>query len=83
MIKLGLINIISFFMKVLSANDMITDQNLDVLCLTETRLKPDNYITLNESIPHDYCYECEPCPKDNRGRYCYNLWYYFHYFSEV
>ncbi len=32
-------------------NDMITDHNLDVLCLTETWLKPDDYITLNESTP--------------------------------
>ncbi len=30
---------------------MITDHKLDVLCLTETWLKPDNYITLNESTP--------------------------------
>ncbi len=30
---------------------MITDHKLDVLCLTETWLKPDNYINLNESTP--------------------------------
>ena len=34
---------------------MITDYNLDVLCLTETWLKPNDYITLNESTPQDYC----------------------------
>ncbi len=28
-----------------------------VLCLTETWLKPDEYIILNESAPKDYCYK--------------------------
>ncbi len=39
-------------------NDMITDHKLDVLCLTETWLKPDEYIILNESTP---CY-IQPVP---------------------
>ncbi len=30
---------------------MITDHKLDVLSLTETWLKPDEYIILNESTP--------------------------------
>ncbi len=30
---------------------MVTDHKLDVLCLTETWLKPDEYIHLNESTP--------------------------------
>ncbi len=58
MIKLGLLNIRSLFV-----NYMITDHKLDVLCLTETWLKPDEYITLNESTPQDYCYKNEPRPK--------------------
>ncbi len=33
---------------------MITDHKLDVLCLTETWLKPDEYIILNESALQDY-----------------------------
>jgi len=41
MIKLGLLNITS---ESLIANDMISDYNQDV-CLTETWLKPNNYIT--------------------------------------
>ncbi len=32
---------------------MITEHKLDVLCLTETWLKPDEYIILNESA-QDY-----------------------------
>ncbi len=51
MIKLGLMNIRLISTKTLSVNDMITNHNLDVFCLTETWLKPDDYITLNESTP--------------------------------
>ncbi len=43
-------------MKALFVNYMINDYQLDVLCLTETRLKPDEYILLNESAPQDYCH---------------------------
>ncbi len=46
---------------------MITDHNLDVLSLTETWLKPDDYIILNESTPKDYYYKHEPCPKGKGG----------------
>ncbi len=51
MIKLGLMNIRSLPTKVHFVNDMITRHNLDVLSLTETWLKPDNYIILNETTP--------------------------------
>ncbi len=51
MIKLGLLNIRSLSTKALFVNYMITDNNLDMLCFTETWLKPDEYIILNESIP--------------------------------
>ncbi len=46
---------------------MITDHKLDVLCLTETWLKPDEYIILKESAPQDYCYKNEPGPKGKGG----------------
>ncbi len=38
-------------MKAIFGNDMITDHKLDVLSLTETWLKPDENIILNESYP--------------------------------
>ncbi len=53
--------------KALFVNYMITDHKLDVLCLTETWLKPDEYIILNESTPQDYCYKNEPRPIGKGG----------------
>ncbi len=49
-IKLGLLNSRSLSTKVYFLN-MITDHKLDVLCLTETWLKPDEYIIFKRVYP--------------------------------
>jgi len=67
MIKLGLLNIRYLNSKALTVNDMISDYNLDVLSLTETWLKTNDCITLNESTPQDYSYKHEPRLKGKGG----------------
>ncbi len=59
-LKLGLLNIRPLTPKSVIVNEMITDNSFDVLCLTETWLKPNYYISLNESSPPSYCYKHEP-----------------------
>ncbi len=59
-LKLGLLNIRSLTPKAVIVNEMITDNSFDVLCLTETWLKPNDYIGLNKSTPPSYCYKHEP-----------------------
>ncbi len=46
--------------KAVIVNKMITDNSFDVLCLTETWLKTNDYFGLNESTPPSYCYKHEP-----------------------
>jgi len=57
-----LLNIQSLNSKALIVNDMISDYNLNVLCLAKTWLKPIGYIPLNESTPQDYSRKHEPRP---------------------
>ena len=59
-LKLGLLNIRSLTPKAVIVNEMVTDNSFDVLCLTETWLKPNDYFGLNESTPPGYCYKHEP-----------------------
>ncbi len=59
-VKLGLLNIRSLTPKAVIVNEIITVNSFDVLCLTETWLKPHEYIGLNESTPPSYC-KHEPC----------------------
>ncbi len=59
-LKLGLLNIQTLTPKAVIVNEMITDNSFDVLCLTETWLKTNDYFGLNESTPPSYCYKHEP-----------------------
>ncbi|KAF7711607.1 hypothetical protein HF521_000618 [Silurus meridionalis] len=59
-LKFGLLNIRSLAPKALIINEMITENNLDALCLTETWIKPGDYMGLNESTPSGYDYKHEP-----------------------
>ncbi len=59
-LKLGLLNIRSLTPKAVIVNEIITDNSFDVLCLTETWLKINDYFGLNECTPPSYCYKHEP-----------------------
>ncbi len=48
-LKLGLLNIRSLTPKAVIVNEIITDNSFDVLCLTETWLKTNDYFGLNVS----------------------------------
>ncbi len=66
-LKLGLLNIRSLTPKAVIVNEIITDNIFDVLCLTETLLKTNDYFGLNESTPPSYCYKHEPCQTGRGG----------------
>ncbi len=59
-LKLGIQNMRSLTPKAVIVNEIITDNSFDVLCLTETWLKTNDYFGLYESTPPSYCYKHEP-----------------------
>ncbi len=67
-LQLGLLNIPSLTPKADIVNKIITDNSFDVLCLTETWLKTNDYFGLNESTPPRYCYKHEPRQTGQTGQ---------------
>ncbi|XP_031723968.1 uncharacterized protein LOC116394789 [Anarrhichthys ocellatus] len=64
--KLALFNTRSLSNKGPIINEFITDNNLDILCLTETWQKHLGYYALNQTTPTGYHYLDKPRP-DGRG----------------
>lgn len=59
-LKIGLLNVRSLTSKAVIVNELITDHNLDVIGLTETWLKPDEFTVLNEASPPGYTSDHTP-----------------------
>lgn len=59
-LKLGLLNIRSLAPKTISVNEIITNQNFDALCLTETWIRPDEFDGLNKANSTGYNYVHNP-----------------------
>jgi hypothetical protein len=53
-LKIGLLNVRSLILKAVIVNELITDYSLDVIGLTETWLKLDEFTVLNEASPTGY-----------------------------
>jgi hypothetical protein len=64
-LKIGLLNVRSLTSKAIIVNELITDHNLDVIGLTETWLKPDEFTVLNEASPPGYT--SDHIPRASRG----------------
>ena len=68
-LKIGLLNVRSLTSKAVMVNELLTNHNLNVIGLTETWLKPDEFTVLNEASPPGYT--SDHIPRTSRkGRRC-------------
>jgi len=58
--NVGLLNVRSLSTKAVLINDLMSECSLDLIGLTETWLKPDEYSPLNEASPPDFAYSHIP-----------------------
>ncbi|XP_040912342.1 uncharacterized protein LOC121193970 isoform X2 [Toxotes jaculatrix] len=66
-LKTALFNTRSLNNKSLILNEFITDNKLDLLCLTETWHKPMDYVALNQTTPTGYSYVDNPRAEGRGG----------------
>ena len=66
-LKLALLNTRSLNNKSHILNEFITDNKLDILCLTETWQKPLDYMALNQTTPSGFSYINNPRPEGRGG----------------
>uniref|UniRef100_A0AAR2KDM3 Endonuclease/exonuclease/phosphatase domain-containing protein n=1 Tax=Pygocentrus nattereri TaxID=42514 RepID=A0AAR2KDM3_PYGNA len=69
-LKLGLLNIRSLNSKAVVVNEIISDHKFDFFCLTETWVRPDEYLALNEATPVGYNYAHRPRLSGKGGGVC-------------
>ncbi len=56
----GLFNVRSLNNKTSLIHELIEDQNIDFMCVTETWQKPNDYFYLNQTVPSGYEYISKP-----------------------
>ncbi len=56
----GLFNVWSLNNKTSLIHELIEDQNIDFMCVTETWQKPNYYFYLNQTVPSGYEYIIKP-----------------------
>ena len=59
-LKLGLLSIRSLTSKAVIVNNLNTGHKFDALCLTETWIRPEKHLALNEATPTGYSYVHRP-----------------------
>uniref|UniRef100_A0A672G1H3 Reverse transcriptase domain-containing protein n=1 Tax=Salarias fasciatus TaxID=181472 RepID=A0A672G1H3_SALFA len=66
-IHLGLLNACSIGNKSFSLNDLISRENMDIMCITETWQKEEEFIHLNELCPTGFAVHGKPRPHRGGG----------------